>query len=104
MGSREIQVWPDLQTRWESTEDRQIYSERELALMRQINVGIPCRICLGGPANSFPDTRSDFEQHVSAIADRYVGHRRFDRPVTGASLLSEEYYVAVCGGVGNFGS
>ena len=96
------QVWPDLQRRWESPEDRQIYSERELAVMRQINVGIPCKVCLGSPANNLPDTRSDVEQYASAIADQYIGHRRFDQPVTGATLLpAEGCYVAVCGGVGN---
>ena len=51
---------------------------------------------------NFPDTRSDVEQYASAIADQYIGHRRFDQPVTGATLLpAEGCYVAVCGGVGN---
>ena len=93
------QVWPDLERRWESLEDLELYSERELALMRQVNVGVPCKICFKGLADHWPDLRSRFEQFISATADLYVGHGRFNRPLIDRPPRREEdHHIAVCGG------
>ena len=71
------QVWPELEIRWESDEDQELYSQRELSWMREVSVGRLCKTCTSRLGGYWPDTESDFSSLIARTAYKCVGAGRF---------------------------